>query len=332
MPDFTTTSLDQNWSAIAVYEDVTGGGSGTVINATTDALTLTTYQAALIIDTTINASVDNLTLTTYPATIQTNTDTTINAGTESLTLTTYQATIQAGSNIVINANTDNLSLTTYPASIQADKVIQMGTQVLTLTAYPCVISLDSSTTINANHDALTLIAYPFIITDTPTAIDDSYTIIKDAGATGLPVAANDKSPTGRPLDVTSIDDTGTVGQALLALGQVTYSPNGQFDSLDFGETALDSFTYTIENMDGATDTATISITVNGGEPLEAGYHEPVYGHMRIDLAYCEGQQAQLEGLSRIAPNNHYEKALQAWYLGYDDAALGDLKEFCGLYF
>ncbi|MEM7579640.1 MAG: cadherin-like domain-containing protein, partial [Cyanobacteria bacterium P01_A01_bin.80] len=42
-----------------------------------------------------------------------------------------------------------------------------------------------------------------------------------------------------------------------------YNPNGQFESLNQGETATDTFTYTINDGNGLTDTATVSVTING---------------------------------------------------------------------
>jgi VCBS repeat-containing protein len=46
-------------------------------------------------------------------------------------------------------------------------------------------------------------------------------------------------------------------------GTYDYDPNGQFDSLGAGQSATDSFTYTISDGNGGTDTATVTITVNG---------------------------------------------------------------------
>ena len=46
-------------------------------------------------------------------------------------------------------------------------------------------------------------------------------------------------------------------------GTFTYDPNGQFESLAVGETATDSFTYTISDGNGGTDTATVTITITG---------------------------------------------------------------------
>ena len=42
-----------------------------------------------------------------------------------------------------------------------------------------------------------------------------------------------------------------------------YDPNGQFDTLAIGQTATDSFSYTIRDPSGATDVATVTITIDG---------------------------------------------------------------------
>ncbi|OZH53263.1 hypothetical protein AFK68_18735, partial [Hydrocoleum sp. CS-953] len=54
--------------------------------------------------------------------------------------------------------------------------------------------------------------------------------------------------------------------ALLTLnsdGTYSYNPNGQYESFGLGETATDSFTYTISDGKGGTSQATVRITING---------------------------------------------------------------------
>lgn len=46
-------------------------------------------------------------------------------------------------------------------------------------------------------------------------------------------------------------------------GTYTYDPNGQFDELRLDETAEDSFTYTISDGHGGSDTATVTVTIEG---------------------------------------------------------------------
>jgi len=46
-------------------------------------------------------------------------------------------------------------------------------------------------------------------------------------------------------------------------GGITYDPSGKFDSLAQGETALDTFSYTVQDKDGATATASVTVEMTG---------------------------------------------------------------------
>ena len=46
-------------------------------------------------------------------------------------------------------------------------------------------------------------------------------------------------------------------------GSYRYDPNGQFESLRAGQTATDTFTYTLADAAGATSTAAVTITIQG---------------------------------------------------------------------
>jgi len=65
--------------------------------------------------------------------------------------------------------------------------------------------------------------------------------------------------------VTAMDTSATVGAVIRwgPRGAFTYDPNGQFEYLQPGESATDSFTYTVSDAVGGTDTATVTITING---------------------------------------------------------------------
>ena len=101
--------------------------------------------------------------------------------------------------------------------------------------------------------------------DAPVAQDDAYTTDENtvlvAAATGL--LANDTDVDVEPLTVQSVDDSALLGTLVWeATGKITYNPNGQFEYLDVGETATETFTYVI--TDGTvTDTATVTITITG---------------------------------------------------------------------
>lgn len=69
---------------------------------------------------------------------------------------------------------------------------------------------------------------------------------------------------GTSLEVKTIDTTGAKGNVTLNPdGSISYDPNGQFNNLTEGQSALDTFTYTAEDRIGNSSTGTVTITVNG---------------------------------------------------------------------
>ncbi len=60
------------------------------------------------------------------------------------------------------------------------------------------------------------------------------------------------------------DTTGTIGSVINnGDGTFTYNSNGAFNSLAVGEEATDSFTYTVDDGNGGTDTATVTLNFTG---------------------------------------------------------------------
>jgi VCBS repeat-containing protein len=111
------------------------------------------------------------------------------------------------------------------------------------------------------------------------AVDDSATTDEDTPVTvAAPgVLGNDSGLTaGDALTVTAADTTGTVGKATVNPdGSFTYDPNGLFEDLEAGNSTTDSFTYTVTDDFGITDTATVTITINGVSD-EPPYTPPAY--------------------------------------------------------
>ena len=92
-------------------------------------------------------------------------------------------------------------------------------------------------------------------------------INEDEVAIIQPIAllTNDSDPDGDAISISTVSGTSAEG-ALVTLngdGTVSYDPNGQFESLAAGETAIDTFTYTISDGNGGTDTATVNVAVTG---------------------------------------------------------------------
>jgi VCBS repeat-containing protein len=106
------------------------------------------------------------------------------------------------------------------------------------------------------------------VNDPPVAVNDSTTTDEDSPVAVVApgVLVNDSDPdVGDALTVTSVDTTGTQGlvTAWNADGSFTYDPNGQFEYLQAGGSATDSFTYTVSDGNGGTDTATVTVTIDG---------------------------------------------------------------------
>ncbi|MBD2386561.1 putative Ig domain-containing protein [Cylindrospermum sp. FACHB-282] len=112
----------------------------------------------------------------------------------------------------------------------------------------------------------------------PVAVDDAFSTNEDQVLNGNVLIANpttaDSDPNNDTLTVTQVNgNAAAVGNeitlnsgALLTLtsnGSFVYNPQGQFESLSVGATASDSFTYTIDDGNGGTSTATVNLTING---------------------------------------------------------------------
>ena len=86
------------------------------------------------------------------------------------------------------------------------------------------------------------------------AADDSATTQEDSPVT-IAVLDNDSDIDGNPLTVSSVTQ-GNNGAVTIANGAVTYTPSANFNGTD-------SFTYTVADGQGGTDTATVNVTVQG---------------------------------------------------------------------
>jgi VCBS repeat-containing protein len=82
-------------------------------------------------------------------------------------------------------------------------------------------------------------------------------------ATDINVLSSDSDPDGDTLSVTAVNTSGTLGSVSInGNGTIHYDPNGQFTSLTQGQSATDTFGYTVS--DGFhTSSATVTVTING---------------------------------------------------------------------
>jgi hypothetical protein len=108
---------------------------------------------------------------------------------------------------------------------------------------------------NGGSDTATVNVTVTPVNDNPDAIDDAATVAEDSGATVIDVLANDSiaPDVGETLTVTAVTQ-GANGSVTFTPGNVSYTPNANF----FGS---DSFTYTISDGNGGSDTATVNVTV-----------------------------------------------------------------------
>jgi uncharacterized repeat protein (TIGR01451 family) len=88
----------------------------------------------------------------------------------------------------------------------------------------------------------------------PVAVDDNATTDEDTPVT-IPVLGNDSDPDGDSLTVTSVTAAANGTTMVNPDGTITYIPDPDY-------CGQDSFTYTISDGRGGTDTATVGVTVN----------------------------------------------------------------------
>ncbi|HEU0099304.1 MAG TPA: cadherin domain-containing protein [Allosphingosinicella sp.] len=107
------------------------------------------------------------------------------------------------------------------------------------------------------------------VNEAPTAAADAVSVNEDATTGNLwnLLLGNDSDPdAGATLSIASVNGTGTLGSLVFdAAGQsLRYvADHDAFDALAPGETAVDTFTYTVTDSGGLTSTATVSVTVTG---------------------------------------------------------------------
>ncbi|MFC1610846.1 Ig-like domain-containing protein, partial [Myxococcota bacterium] len=109
---------------------------------------------------------------------------------------------------------------------------------------------------NGGSDTATVTVTVTNVNDDPTANDDSATVDEDSGANVIDVLANDSiaPDTGETLSISGVTQGGN-GTVVNNGTNLTYAPNADF----FG---VDTFTYTISDGNGGSDTAAVTVTVN----------------------------------------------------------------------
>ena len=159
----------------------------------------------------------------------------------------------------------------------------VGSQLQTVNSFDYEIKTSCSIRVRSTDSGMLYYEEVFIITvvdvyeppvnnppanNPPLAEDDAAITDEDnpviVAASG--VLNNDSDPdVGDTLIVTSVDTSRIIGvvTAWDTDGSFTYDPNGQFEYLQAGNSTTDSFTYTLSDSNGSTDTANVTITING---------------------------------------------------------------------
>jgi VCBS repeat-containing protein len=102
---------------------------------------------------------------------------------------------------------------------------------------------------------------PYALSDTAGTSENSSTLID--------VLANDFDPDATifgkatTLTISSVDAPPSGATASIVDGKIQYDPGTAFDHLNVGETATDTFNYTISDGKGGTSTASITVTITG---------------------------------------------------------------------
>lgn len=106
----------------------------------------------------------------------------------------------------------------------------------------------------------------------PLAVDDRASTTSRSEVV-VPVLDNDLHGGGGELYLTSVFTGDTAGHARANVdGTVTYRPSGQFDHLRSGESAADSFEYTISDGEGGFATALVAVTVSANENVAGDWN------------------------------------------------------------
>ena len=165
-----------------------------------------------------------------------------------------------------DAEGDTLSVTNLTQPSNGTLVMNAADGSFTYDPDPDFHGVDTFTyTANDTHSdssAVTVTITVNPVNDAPVGADDAKTTDEDTAAS-VDVLDNDTDVDGNALVVSAVDTTGTTGTVTNNGTDVTYDPNGQYESLATGQTATDTFTYTVSDGNGGTDTQTVTVTITG---------------------------------------------------------------------
>jgi VCBS repeat-containing protein len=176
---------------------------------------------------------------------------------------------------------DTLAITAVNAAALQGSVMTDGTSIIYSpgNAFQSLKAGDTAVetfayTVSDSKGALSAATVDVTVTgvnDAPVAVANNVAISEDAGVVTIAVLANDTDlDAGDTKTVTSVNPTGLQGSVAIAPdgSSVIYTVAGAFQSLLSGQTATETFSYTMQDSAGAQATAAVSITIVGAnEPV-----------------------------------------------------------------
>jgi DNA/RNA endonuclease G (NUC1) len=157
----------------------------------------------------------------------------------------------------VDVDNDTLTVSAVTQGAHGTVAITGGGTTVSYTPNANYFGNDSFTyTVDDGHggtDTATVNVTVTNVQDAPDAIDDNATIAEDSGANTISVRDNDVDADNDTLAISAVTQ-GTHGSVTHNGTTVSYTPNANF----FGN---DSFTYTVDDGHGGTDTATVNVTV-----------------------------------------------------------------------
>jgi VCBS repeat-containing protein len=102
------------------------------------------------------------------------------------------------------------------------------------------------------------------VNEAPTAANDVATVSEDGPALLIDVLANDTDPdAGDTKTLVSVNSATPDVSVVISGNQVSYDPGSHFNYLAVGQTATDTFTYTMKDSGDLTSSATVTMTITG---------------------------------------------------------------------